>query len=101
YSETSGAGMNQVTKYDREKVEALMKDLYGEDFMGQMGNLDKNSNDPRQMLQNIKNQFDLEVTGTETIDGAEVYVLRGGMKADFANKMDPTGQLSGMGFNMD
>ncbi|GMW01398.1 MAG: hypothetical protein AMXMBFR84_25350 [Candidatus Hydrogenedentota bacterium] len=100
YTETLRGGATDVLKYDRNVVEAKMKELYGEEFIGGMGDPSSNNNDPRVMLQNMKTQFDLEVTGVDTVEGVDVYVLRGKMKEGLSKKVDPSNTMSAMGFDM-
>ena len=86
-------GMKQVMKMDMAQVEKFQEDALGELLpggLGGLGGMGSMQNDPRFMLEQMANTFDLTYEGKERFNDSDVYVLHGTLRPDIKAQLEGT-----------
>jgi hypothetical protein len=101
WTESNATGQTTVSKLDMKVMAELSEEIAGVDIPGFGGGMPMDMTmDPSKLLDTYASMYDMEMKGTRTEDGTEVYVLGGAFKEDVAANLDPTGTMAAMGIKM-
>lgn len=102
WTETTVAGIKRVVKVDLNKAGDIMESQPG---MGGLGIMSAGASlnmaqDPRDVLEGYSAMYTMRSEKVEMMDGVEVYVIHGRIKAEFKELMNPKGVAAKFGASM-
>lgn len=97
WTEVNVMGRPQVMKVDVKTITGGASTATG-GGPGQPGGMGQN---PRDMLRQYNEMYEMSITGSDTLDEIEVFLLEGKLKEGMEKAIDPTGAMANMGMTMD